>query len=278
MKVPFLDFEPMHSAIRSEMDAAFKAVYQSNWFVLGNNLRQFEEDYASYNHTKHSIGVSSGLDALVLSLRALGVGEGDEVIVPSNTYIASALAVSHVGTTPVFIEPNQATYNLDPRGISSAIGAKTKAIIPVHLYGQSCEMTEIMKLANAFNLKVVEDNAQSHGSMYDGKIAGSWGDLNATSFYPGKNLGALGDGGAITTDNKPLAEKVRSLRNYGSQKKYYNEIIGYNNRLDELQAAFLRVKLEKLPEWTSQRQQAASQYLHELEKCLLHASNLLVEL
>ena len=264
MKVPFLDFEQMHGPIIGEMNTAFNKVYESNWFVLGSSLLQFEQDYATFNQTKHAIGVSSGLDALVLSLRVLGIEKGDEVIVPSNTYIASALAVSHVGATPVFVEPNLATYNIDPEKIEAAIGTKTKAIIPVHLYGQSCEMSEIMTLARDSDLAVIEDNAQSHGSLYDGRMTGSWGNLNATSFYPGKNLGALGDGGAITTDDEELAGKVRSLRNYGSHKKYYNEVIGYNNRLDELQAAFLSVKLRKLTEWTRQRQVAADHYLNEL--------------
>jgi len=266
MNVPFLDFQPMHNAIRPEMDAAFAKVYDSNWFILGKSLKEFESEYAAFNKTKEAIGVSSGLDALILSLRALGVGANDEVIVPSNTYIASALAVSHVGATPVFVEPNTETYNLEPLQIEAAISKRTKAIIPVHLYGQACQMIEIMHLAKKHGLSVVEDNAQSHGAQFDGRPTGSFGHANATSFYPGKNLGALGDGGAVTTDISELADKIRSLRNYGSSEKYYNETLGYNNRLDELQAAFLSVKLKRIELWTAQRQRAAEHYLEELSE------------
>jgi dTDP-4-amino-4,6-dideoxygalactose transaminase len=272
MKIPFLNFSPMHSSIKVEMQEAFNRVYESNWFVLGKEVEQFENDYAAFNQVKHTVGLSNGLDALHLALKACSIGVGDEVIVPSNTYIATVLAVSYVGATPVLVEPNKETYNIDPNRIEAAITSKTKAIIPVHLYGQACEMTAIMALAKKYQLIVIEDNAQSQGASFDGKLTGSWGDLNATSFYPGKNLGALGDAGAVTTNSDDLAQKVRVLRNYGSKKKYYNEFIGHNMRMDELQAALLSVKLLKLNEWTSQRQQIAAWYhdaLKDLEGIIL---------
>jgi dTDP-4-amino-4,6-dideoxygalactose transaminase len=260
MIIPFLNFSPMHSAIKVEMQEAFTRVYDSNWFVLGREVEQFENAYAAFNEVKHTIGLSNGLDALHLALKACEVGVGDEVIVPSNTFIASVLAISYVGATPVFVEPNKETYNIDPNRIEAAITSKTKAIMPVHLYGQACEMTNIMELAKKYNLYVIEDNAQSQGASFEGKLTGSWGDVNATSYYPGKNLGALGDAGAITTNSYEFAQKVRVFRNYGSHKKYYNEVIGHNMRMDELQAALLSVKLKKLNEWTSQRQQIAAWY------------------
>jgi len=250
----------MHSAIREDMKRAFERVYDSYFYVTGKSVTQFETEYAAFNSTKHCIGVSNGLDALHLALKACGVGPGDEVIVPSNTYIATALAVSYVGATPVFVEPNRERYNIDPANIDAAITSRTKAIIPVHLYGQACEMEAIMAIAKKRNLLVIEDNAQAQGATYNGKITGSWGHANGTSFYPGKNLGALGDAGAVTTNYNELAEKISILRNYGSQKKYYNEVIGHNMRLDELQAAFLSVKLKRLAAWTAQRQEIASWY------------------
>jgi len=265
MKVPFLNFEGLHNPIREELIDAFKQVLDSNWFIMGNHLEQFEKEYAKWNETKYCIGVSNGLDALILSLKALGIGAGDEVIVPSNTYIATALAVSHVGATPVFVEPRVETANLNPELIEAAITNYTKAIMPVHLYGQACEMEAIMYIAEKYGLFVIEDNAQAHGAAFNGKKTGSWGHINATSFYPGKNLGALGDGGAITTNSDELAHKVRVLRNYGSQEKYKNEVLGFNNRLDELQAAFLRVKLRKLDEWTEERNSIAETYIQGLK-------------
>ena len=265
MKIPFLDFEGLHSPIREELIDAFKDVLDSNWFVMGSQLDAFEKEYAEWNEVNHCIGVSNGLDAIILSLRALEIGPGDEVIVPSNTYIATALAVTNVGATPVFVEPRYETANINPDLIEPAITSKTKAIIPVHLYGQACEMKAIMDIAERHGLYVVEDNAQAHGAKYNGKKTGSWGHINATSFYPGKNLGALGDGGAVTTDSDELAHKIRVLRNYGSQEKYKNEVLGYNNRLDELQAAFLRVKLRKLDEWTEERNQIADSYIKGLK-------------
>lgn len=255
----------MHTQIREEMQEAFQRVYDSYWYIQGKELDLFEKEYAQLSKTKYSIGVSNGLDALVLSLRVLGIGLGDEVIVPSNTYIATALAVSHVGATPIFVEPRMETYNINPDLIPLAITKKTKAIMPVHLYGQACEMDAIMEIAKAHNLYVVEDNAQAHLSSYNEKLTGSFGDVNGTSFYPGKNLGALGDAGAVTTNNEELANRIKTLRNYGSAVKYYNEEIGYNNRLDELQAAFLRVKLNYLQEWTNQRKEIAQWYNDDLE-------------
>lgn len=265
MQVDFLNFSPMHSSIKGEMQEAFDRVYDSNWFVLGKEVEQFENAYATFNQVKHTVGLSNGLDALHLALKVCGVGIGDEVIVPSNTYIATVLAVSYVGATPVFVEPDLEIYNINPSLIEKAISPKTKAIIPVHLYGQACEMTAIMALAKKYCLFVIEDNAQAQGACFDGTLTGSWGDINATSFYPGKNLGALGDAGAITTDSDEFGQKVRVLRNYGSQTKYFNEVIGHNMRLDELQAALLSVKLKKLNEWTEQRQQIASWYNEALK-------------
>ena len=258
--IKFLDFQPMHAQIRDEMQNTFQRVYDSNWYIQGKELEQFEKEYAQLSQTKYSVGVSNGLDALVLSLRVLGIGPGDEVIVPSNTYIATALGVSHVGATPVFVEPRMESYNINPELIPQAITKKTKAIMPVHLYGQACEMDVIMEIAKAHNLYVVEDNAQAHLSSFKGQLTGSFGDVNGTSFYPGKNLGALGDAGAVTTNNEFLAKRIKTLRNYGSAVKYYNQEIGYNNRLDEMQAAFLRVKLNYLQEWTNQRKDIAQWY------------------
>jgi dTDP-4-amino-4,6-dideoxygalactose transaminase len=263
--IPFLNFAPMHTAIRAEMQAAFQTVYDSNWFVMGKHVESFEKQYAHFNQVAHCIGVSNGLDALHLALNALGVGEGDEVIVPSNTYIATLLAVSYVGATPVLVEPNIHTYNIDPSNIEKAITNKTKVIMPVHLYGQACEMDAIMLIAEKYGLYVVEDNAQAHGAAFQNKLTGSFGDVNGTSFYPGKNLGALGDAGAVTTNDDTLAQKIRILRNYGSEIKYHNEVIGYNHRLDEMQAAFLSVKLSYLNEWTKQRQQIAQSYTKTLK-------------
>lgn len=264
MQVPFLSFSPQHQPIREEVLQALARVYDSQWFVLGKEVTDFEAAYAKFNNTKHSVGVANGLDALHLALMALGIGAGDEVIVPSNTYIATWLAVSYVGATIVPVEPDPATYNLDPTLLEAAITARTKAIMPVHLYGQACLMDDIMAIAKRHGLAVVEDNAQSQGAMCQGQYTGSFGDINATSFYPGKNLGALGDAGAITTNDEALAGKARVLRNYGSEKKYHNEVIGYNSRLDELQAAALGVKLQYLPQWTAQRQATAELYLQEL--------------
>jgi dTDP-4-amino-4,6-dideoxygalactose transaminase len=260
MKIPFLSFQPQHAPLRPALTEAFVKVLDSNWFVLGEEVAAFEQEYAAHNGVANCVGVANGLDALVLALRALEIGPGAEVIVPSNTYIATWLAVTQVGATPVAVEPDPATSNLDPALIEAAITPRTRAIMPVHLYGQACRMTEIMTIARRHGLRVVEDNAQSQGAAFDGHATGSFGDANGTSFYPGKNLGALGDAGAVTTNDSSLDQKIRVLRNYGSQKKYYNEIVGYNSRLDELQAALLRVKLPCLADWTTQRQQVAAWY------------------
>jgi len=265
MEIPLLNFVPMHSEIKSDMQQAFNRVYESNRFVLGEEVRQFEKSYATFNQVEHCVGLSNGLDALHLSLKALGIKEGDEVLLPSNTYIATALAVSHVGAKPVFVEPNIDTYNIDVKCIDAAITTKTKVIMPVHLYGQSCEMENVMEIAHENNLFVIEDNAQAQGASFNNKLTGSWGHVNATSYYPGKNLGAIGDAGAVTTQSEELATKIKTLRNYGSNKKYYNEILGYNMRLDELQAAFLSVKLGKIHEWTRQRIEIASWYDEDLK-------------
>lgn len=260
MTVPFLSFTPQHAPIRAEVLAAIAEVYDKQWYVLGEQVKAFEAEYSAFNQVAHTIGVANGLDALHLALLALGVQPGDEVIVPSNTYIATWLAISYVGGVPVPVEPDPRTYNLDPTQIEVAITPRTKGIMPVHLYGQACEMEAIVEVAHRHNLWVVEDNAQAQGATWQGQLTGSFGQANATSFYPGKNLGALGDAGAVTTNDEALACKVQTLRNYGSQQKYYNEVIGYNSRLDELQAAVLRVKLQQLPTWTKQRQQIARQY------------------
>lgn len=265
MKIPFLSFENVNKQIKAEILLAFEEFFDSGWYVLGDRVKQFEKEYGEFNKVKQCVGLSNGLDALHISLMTLGIGEGDEVIVPSNTYIATLLAVSYVGATPVLVEPNIETYNIDPNKIVAAITSKTKAIIPVHLYGQACEMESIMQIASKYYLKVIEDNAQSQGASFNGKLTGSWGDINGTSFYPGKNLGALGDAGAITTDNDELAQKAMVLRNYGSEKKYYNEVIGHNMRLDECQASFLSIKLRYLNEWTLQRQQVAKWYNEALK-------------
>jgi dTDP-4-amino-4,6-dideoxygalactose transaminase len=260
MKIPFLSFNAINDRIREEMAQAYHQVFEGKWYILGNAVIQFEKEYAQYNGVSNCIGVSNGLDALFLCLKSLNIGSGDEVIVPSNTYIASLLAVSYTGATPVMVEPIESTFNIDPARIEAAITSRTKAIMPVHLYGQCCEMDAIMEIARKHDLYVIEDNAQSQGSLHNGRMTGSFGHVNGTSFYPGKNLGALGDAGAITTNDATLASKLPVLRNYGSQKKYYNEVIGYNMRLDELQAAFLSVKLKHLPAWTTERQQIAGWY------------------
>ncbi|GAA4029352.1 DegT/DnrJ/EryC1/StrS family aminotransferase [Hymenobacter glaciei] len=264
MQLPFLSLEPQHAPLRAELTAAFTRVHDSYWYVLGEEVRQFELEYAAWNQVPYAVGLANGLDALVLALRALNVGPGDEVIVPSNTYIATWLAVTQVGATLVPVEPDPATSNLDPAAVAAAITPRTRAIIPVHLYGQACCMPAIMALAAQYGLYVVEDNAQAHGAAFDGQLTGSFGHLNATSFYPGKNLGALGDAGALTTASEALARRVQVLRNYGSAQKYHNEEIGYNSRLDELQAALLRVKLPHLATWTVQRQQLAAWYHQHL--------------
>jgi dTDP-4-amino-4,6-dideoxygalactose transaminase len=266
MQIPFLSFDETNQQVKQELLKAFESFFDSAWYVLGERVKTFEKEYAAFNKVEHCVGVSNGLDALHIALLTLNIGQGDEVIVPSNTYIATVLAVSYVGAVPVFVEPDIQTFNLDPKKIEAAITSKTKAIMPVHLYGQACAMDAIMDVAQRHNLFVIEDNAQSQGATYKGKLTGSWGHINGTSFYPGKNLGALGDAGAVTTNDSALANRAAVLRNYGSQKKYYNEVIGHNMRLDECQAAFLSVKLKYLHEWTAQRQQIAMWYNEALKE------------
>ena len=264
MMVPYLDLSKSYHAIWTELESAFSRVLKSGHVILGDEVREFEELYARFSSVKYCAGVGNGLDALTLALHALGVREGDEVIVPSNTYIATLIAVSRVGATPVPVESKIDTYNIDPQQIVRAITKKTKAIMPVHLFGQACQMDEVMEIAGQYKLSVVEDNAQSHGATFKNKITGSFGDINATSFYPGKNMGAIGDGGAVTTNSKHLYEQTLLLRNYGEIRKYYNDTIGYNSRLDELQAAFLKVRLKHLENNTKKRREIAATYQKEL--------------
>lgn len=258
--IPFLDLKSINLTHEAALEAAFKEVLHSGWYILGNNVTKFEEEYALFNGVEHTIGVANGLDALHIALKVLEIGKGDEVIVPSNTYIATTLTTSFVGATPVPVEPRTGTYNINPDLIEAAITPRTKAIMPVHLYGQAAEMEAIMAIANKHGIHVIEDNAQAQGAFYDGRPTGSFGSINATSFYPGKNLGALGDAGAITTNSADYAAKVRSWRNYGSHKKYYNEVLGFNSRLDELQAAFLRAKLPYLYNDNAERERVAAHY------------------
>ncbi|MBC6988282.1 DegT/DnrJ/EryC1/StrS family aminotransferase [Hymenobacter sp. BT491] len=265
MKIPFVSFEAQNAQIRAAALAAMETVFDSQHYVLGQQVQRFEAEYAAFNQVQYCVGVGNGLDALHLSLRALGVGPGDEVIVPSNTYIATWLAVSQVGATVVPVEPDKETYNIDPESVAKAITKYTKAILPVHLYGQACDMEALMALAHRHGLYVIEDNAQAQGAACNGRFTGSFGHLNATSFYPTKNLGALGDAGAITTNDPALAHRIRMLGNYGSEQKYHNDLIGYNSRLDELQAAILCVKLANLEFWTRQRQEIASIYRQGLQ-------------
>lgn len=265
--IPFLSFDYQDNLYREQIIDAMTNVLDSKWYVMGKELIKFEDAYAKLHNVNYSVGVANGLDALIISLRVLGIGSGDEVIVPSNTYIASWLAVSATGATPIPVEPDKESYNIDPNLIEKAISPRTKAILPVHLYGQSCNMTRIMEIAKKHNLYVVEDNAQAHLAKWDGKYTGTYGHINATSFYPGKNLGAIGDGGGITTNEETLYNKSRAYRNYGSNKKYYNEIKGINSRLDELQAAILNVKLPYLNQLTEERKEIAKKYDLLLKDC-----------
>jgi dTDP-4-amino-4,6-dideoxygalactose transaminase len=264
MKVPFLDVAAGYRECKGELDAAYARVMSSGSFIMGNELDAFEREFAAYSEVRHCVGVGNGLDALALILRALGIGAGDEVIVPSHTFIATWLAVSQVGATPVPVEPDPRTYNLDPAAVEAAITGRTKAIMPVHLYGQPADVDPMLDLARRSGLKVIEDAAQAHGARYKGRRAGGLGDAAAFSFYPGKNLGAFGDGGAVTTNDDALAERIRLLRNYGSRVKYEHAELGTNSRLDELQAAFLRVRLARLDEWNDRRRVRARQYLERL--------------
>lgn len=260
MKIPFVSFLPMEKELEADFYKAFQRVFQNSWYISGKEDELFENSFAKYCGSNYCIGVGNGLDALMLALKALNIGEGDEVIVPSNTYIATALAVTYVGAIPVFVEPDIRTFNIDPALIESAITSKTKAIMPVHLYGQACDMGSIMKVAKEYGLKVVEDCAQAHGATYKGQMVGTFGDAAGFSFYPGKNLGALGDAGAVVTNDKGLADKIRALGNYGSDYKYHHIYKGNNSRLDELQAAFLAAKLPHLERMNLERRRIAQMY------------------
>jgi dTDP-4-amino-4,6-dideoxygalactose transaminase len=259
-RIPYLDLKAINAEVQSELNQAYQQVVDSGWFILGEAVRAFESAFAAYVGVKHCVGVGNGLEALHLILRAYGIGPGDEVIVPSNTYIATWLAVTYAGAQPIPVEPDEHSYNLDPNRLESAITQRTRAILPVHLYGLPADMAPIMEIADRHNLVVIEDAAQAHGAGYQGRMCGGLGHAAGFSFYPGKNLGALGDGGAVTTDDDALAEKVRALRNYGSTRKYYNDEQGFNSRLDELQAAFLSVKLPYLDEWNQRRREIADEY------------------
>ena len=264
MKVPFLDLQANYAELKTEIDSAVSRVLDSGWYILGPEVEAFEDEWAAYCEAKHAVGLANGLDALNLALRALDVGPGDEVIVPSNTYIATWLAVSGVGATPVPVEPDVATHNIDPARIEAAITSRTRVILPVHLYGQPADMDPILNIARRHGLRVIEDAAQAQGARYKGQCIGAHGDIVCWSFYPGKNLGAFGDAGAITTNDATLAERVALLRNYGSRQKYVNEEAGVNSRLDTIQAAILRVKLEVLDEWTDRRRVVATAYAEGL--------------
>lgn len=266
MKVNFLDLKAAQVELKSQLNEAYSRVLDSGWYILGNEVKSFEDKFSIYTESKFCVGVGNGLDALHLILRGYGIGEGDEVVVPSNTYIATWLAVSYAGAKPVPVEPCEDTYNINPELIEQAITLKTKAIIAVHLYGQPADMDSINQIAKKYNLKVIEDAAQAHGASYKGKKVGSLGDAAGFSFYPGKNLGAMGDAGAITTSDEELAHKVRALSNYGSDVKYYNDYKGFNSRLDELQAAILSEKLKVLDSWNVRRKNLAEIYLSKLNE------------
>ena len=267
--VRFLDLGATYRELKMEIDAAVARVLGSGWYLLGAELEAFEGEYAAYTGARYCIGVGNGLEALHLTLRAMDIGPGDEVLVPSNTYIATWLAVSQVGATPVPVEPDERTYNMDPQRIEAAITPRTRAILPVHLYGQPADMASILACAKKHGLKILADGAQAHGARYRGAAIGGLGDATAWSFYPGKNLGAYGDAGAVTTDDPALAERIRVLRNYGSRVKYINEVQGYNSRLDEIQAAILRVKLRYIDTWNARRADVAAAYEAGLSECAL---------
>jgi dTDP-4-amino-4,6-dideoxygalactose transaminase len=265
MKVSFLDLQAPYLEIQDDLDEALSSFFKSGQYIGGSCLRTFEQNYANFVGAKSCVGLANGLEAIEISLKALGVGAGDEVIVPSHTFIATWLAVSNCGAVPVPVEPDAKTYSIDINKIKHVITNKTKAIIPVHLYGQPVNLDPIINLAKSNDIYVIEDAAQAHGAFYKGKRIGSHGDVVAWSFYPGKNLGAFGDGGAITTNNLYLAEKIRALGNYGSKEKYVNDVIGVNSRLDPLQAVILDVKLKRLDEWNNRRKKIAEKYLDELK-------------
>lgn len=264
MQIPFLDVGAAYREIKPEIDAAIARVLDSGWYILGPEVEAFETEFAAYCEATHAIGLANGLDALHLALVAMGVGQGDEVIVPSNTYIATWLAVSQCGAKPVPVEPLDSTYNINPALIEEAITPATRVILPVHLYGQPADLEPILCIARKYGLRVLEDAAQAHGARYKGRRIGAHGDAVAWSFYPGKNLGAVGDGGAVTTNDAELADRIRLLRNYGSQIKYVNEVKGFNSRLDPIQAAVLRTKLKHLDDWNDRRRAVAEKYMKRL--------------
>jgi dTDP-4-amino-4,6-dideoxygalactose transaminase len=264
IRVPFLNMKAPYQELKGELDAAYQRIMESGWYILGEEVEAFEKEFASYCGARYCVSVGNGLEALHLILRAYGIGPGDEVIVPANTYIATWLAVSYTGAIPIPVEPDFRTYNLDPGKIGRAITKRTRAILPVHLYGQSADMESITTIAHQYELKVIDDSAQAHGARYKDKLTGSLADAAAFSFYPGKNLGAFGDAGAVVTDDPIVADKVWMLRNYGSRVKYENKIKGFNSRLDPLQAAFLRVKLLHLDDWNNRRKKIASKYMQAL--------------
>lgn len=261
MKIPFVSFEPMHKEIEEEILNKFKEVYEKNLFIQGKEVNKLEEEFAAFCGAKYCIGCGNGLDALYLILRGYDIGQGDEVVVPSNTYIATALAVSYTGAKPVFVEPDLQTYNINSELIEKAITKNTKAIMAVHLYGQPADMDKINEIAMKHDLRVIEDSAQAHGALYKRKRTGTLGDAAGFSFYPGKNLGALGDAGAVVTNHKELADKIRAIGNYGSDRKYHHIYKGTNSRLDEVQAAFLRIKLRNLDKWNADRRKIAQKYI-----------------
>lgn len=264
MTVPFLDLHAAYIELKADIDAAIAKVLKSGLYILGYEVEAFEEEFATYCESDYSISVGNGLDALHLGLLAMEVGPGDEVIVPTNTFIATWLAVSHCGAKPIPVEPDESTYNMDPTRIEAAITKRTKVILPVHLFGQPADIDPILDIAKSYGLHVLEDAAQAHGARYKGRRLGSHSDAVAWSFYPGKNLGALGDGGAVTTNNPVIADRIRILRNYGSRMKYINDVKGFNSRLDPLQAAVLRVKLRHLDAWNYRRKMLAKSYLDGL--------------
>jgi dTDP-4-amino-4,6-dideoxygalactose transaminase len=262
--VPFLDMKSPYLELRAELDESYRRVMESGWYILGEEVEAFEQEFAAYCGAKYCIGVGNGLEALHLTLRAYDIGPGDEVIVPANTYVATWLAVSYAGARPVPVEPDARTFNLDPSLVDAAIGPRCRAILAVHLYGQPASMDPLRDIARRHELRLIEDAAQAHGARYQRKMTGVLGDTAAWSFYPGKNLGALGDAGAVTTNDERLADRVRILRNYGSRTKYDNEVKGFNSRLAPLQAAFLRVKLRHLDAWNLRRRNVAASYLEAL--------------
>ena len=271
MNVPFVSFKPLELELNAQLRAAFDRVLENSWYIDGKEDKAFEEAFAIYCDSKYCVGCGNGLDALMLALKALNIGAGDEVIIPSNTFIATALAATYTGATPVFVEPDIRTYNIDPAKIEEKLTNRTKAIMPVHLYGQPCDMDPIMEIAKKHNLYVIEDCAQAHGATYKGKVIGSFGDAAGFSFYPGKNLGALGDAGATVTNSEELAKKIRALGSYGSDYKYHHIYKGNNSRLDELQAAFLAAKLPLMDKVNENRRAIANRYLEGIrnEKIVL---------